>query len=231
MKQAIGYIRVSTEQQAQEGVSLDAQRAKLKTWCKANGYELVAIHEDAGISGALEIGDRPGLGAALDEAKRRKVAALVVVKRDRLARDYVEAGLIERLFAKVGAKVLATDGGANGDSPEDMLQRGIVDLFATYERMLIKLRTKTALQHKKRTGQKYTNKTPYGFEAIDGRLVQVQQEAEVVAEIQTARAGGKTLQAIADSLNERGIPTKTGRQWQPATIHYLLKRTALVAAH
>jgi hypothetical protein len=62
---------------------------------------------------------------------------------------------------------------------------------------------------------------------VDGRLEQVKQEVKVVAEIQQARAKGQTLQSIADGLNSRGIPTKTNKQWQPATIHLLLQRTAL----
>ena len=61
--------------------------------------------------------------------------------------------------------------------------------------------------------------------------MQVQAEAAIVAEIQAARAGGNTLQSIADTLNGRGIPTKTGKTWQPATLHLLMKRTALVSAH
>lgn len=227
MKQAIGYIRVSTEKQANEGVSLEAQEAKIVTWCKANGYELVKVYVDAGISGALPMDSRNGLSDALVTLKKCKADALVVVKRDRLSRDNIEAGLIDRECAKLKAKVMATDGN-NGDAPEDMLMRGMFDLFATYERLVIKMRTRAALQHKKRTGQKYTNQTPYGFEAIEGRLVQVQQEAEIVAEIQASRTGGNTLQFIADSLNTRGIPTKTGKQWAPATIHLLLKRSSLV---
>lgn len=230
MKQAIGYIRVSTEKQANEGVSLEAQEAKIVTWCKANGYELVKVYVDAGISGALPMDSRNGLSDALVTLKKCKADALVVVKRDRLSRDNIEAGLIDRECAKLKAKVMATDGN-NGDAPEDMLMRGMFDLFATYERLVIKMRTRAALQHKKRTNQKYCNQTPYGFEAIEGRLVEVKQEAEVVAEIRAARSSGSTLQAIADSLNGRGIPTKTGKTWAPATIHLLLKRSSLVSAN
>jgi len=230
MKQAIGYIRVSTEQQANEGVSLEAQEAKIVTWCKANGYELVQVFVDAGVSGSLSVADRDGLSDALSSLKKIKAAALVVTKRDRLSRDYIEAGLIDRICSKAKAKVMATDAASNGDSPEEVMQRGMLDLFATYERLVIKMRTRAALQHKKRTGQKYCNQTPYGFEAIEGRLVEVKQEAEIVAEIQAARSSGCTLQAIADSLNGRGIPTKTGKTWAPATIHLLLKRSSLVAA-
>lgn len=230
MKQAIGYIRVSTEQQANEGVSLEAQEARIVKWCADNGYELVKVFQDAGVSGALSIADRDGLADALAAIKKVKADALVVVKRDRLARDNIEAGLIDRECAKLKAKVMVTDGN-NGDAPEDVLMRGMMDLLATYERLVIKMRTRSALQHKKRTNQKYCNITPYGFEAIEGRLVQVKAEAAIVAEIQAARAGGNTLQSIADSLNGRGIPTKTGKTWQPATIHLLMKRTALVPAH
>ena len=228
MKQAIGYIRVSTEQQANEGVSLEAQRARIVKWCADNGFELVKTFEDAGVSGALSIADRDGLSDAL--AALKKGMALVVTKRDRLSRDYVEAGLIDRECAKLKAKVMVTDGN-NGDAPEEVLLRIIMDAFATHERLVIKMRTRAALQHKKRTNQKYCNQTPYGFEAIEGRLVQVQAEAAVVAEIQAARAGGNTLQSIADNLNGRSIPTKTGKTWQPATIHLLMKRTSLVPAH
>ena len=228
MKQAIGYIRVSTEQQVNEGVSLEAQRARIAKWCADNSYELVRIFEDAGVSGALSIADRDGLSDAL--AALKKGMALVVTKRDRLSRDYVEAGLIDRECAKLKAKVMVTDGN-NGDAPEEVLLRIIMDAFATHERLVIKMRTRSALQHKKRTNQKYCNQTPYGFEAIEGRLVQVAQEAEVVAEMQASRTAGNTLQSIADDLNGRGIPTKTGKSWAPATIHLLLKRSSLVAAH
>ena len=101
--------------------------------------------------------------------------------------------------------------------------------LAEFERELVGERTATVLQNKKANSQVYTNQTPYGFEAVNGRLVEVQQEAKVVAEIQVARTSGKTLQSIADNLNQRGIPTKTNKQWQPATIHLLLQRSTLVA--
>ena len=101
-------------------------------------------------------------------------------------------------------------------------------VLAEFERNWVGERTATVLQNKKANNQKYCNKTPYGFKRVDDRLEQVKQEVKVVAEIQQARAKGKTLQAIADNLNSRGIPTKTNKQWRPATIHLLLQRTALV---
>lgn len=225
MKKAIGYIRVSTDKQADEGVSLDAQRAKIESWCKANDCELVAVVPDAGISGGAELDKRPGLLLALESVKLHKAAVLVVTKRDRLARDYMIAGMAERLFSKAGAKVVVTDGGGNGDAPEDMLMRGIQDVFAQYERLLIKFRTKVALAHKKARGEKYAP-VPFGFREVEKRLVAVESEALVVARILRERKAGATLQSIADGLNNQGIKGKRGGKWHPYTISYLINRQA-----
>lgn len=228
MKQAIGYIRVSTEKQADKGVSLEAQQAKIEHWCKANGYELVKVYVDAGISGK-RMDTRKELLAAL--ASLKKGMALVSYSLSRLARSTKDLIEISELVAKKKGDLVSLSEAIDTTTAAGKMMFQMLAVLSEFERNLTAERTSGALQHKKATGQKYTNQTPYGFEAIEGRLVQVQQEAEVVAEIQAARAGGSTLQAIADSLNGRGIPTKTGKLWAPATIHLLLKRTALVAQH
>jgi len=225
MKQAIGYIRVSTEKQANEGVSLEAQEAKIVTWCKANGYELVRVYVDAGISGK-RMDTRKELLAAL--ASLKKGMALVSYSLSRLARSTKDALAIGEAVAKKKADMVSLTEQIDTTTAAGKMMFQMLSVLAEFERNLVAERTTNALQHKKRTGQKYTNQTPYGFEAIEGRLVQVQQEAEIVAEIQASRTGGNTLQFIADSLNTRGIPTKTGKQWAPATIHLLLKRSSLV---
>ena len=225
MKQAIGYIRVSTEKQANEGVSLEAQEAKIVTWCKANGYELVRVYVDAGISGK-RMDTRKELLAAL--ASLKKGMALVSYSLSRLARSTKDALAIGEAVAKKKADMVSLTEQIDTTTAAGKMMFQMLSVLAEFERNLVAERTTNALQHKKRTGQKYTNQTPYGFEAIEGRLVQVQQEAEIVAEIQASRTGGNTLQFIADDLNGRGIPTKTGKTWAPATIHLLLKRSSLV---
>ena len=225
MKQAIGYIRVSTEKQANEGVSLEAQEAKIVTWCKANDYELVKGYVDAGISGK-RMDTRKELLAAL--ASLKKGMALVSYSLSRLARSTKDALAIGEAVAKKKADMVSLTEQIDTTTAAGKMMFQMLSVLAEFERNLVAERTTNALQHKKRTGQKYTNQTPYGFEAIEGRLVQVQQEAEIVAEIQASRTGGNTLQFIADSLNTRGIPTKTGKTWAPATIHLLLKRSSLV---
>lgn len=228
MKQAVAYIRVSTEQQAQEGVSLDAQRAKIEHWCSANGYELAGVFVDAGVSGK-RMDTRPELLKAL--ASLKKGTALVAYSLSRLARSTKHLIEISELVAKKKADLVSLTESIDTTTATGRAMFQMLGVMAELERGLIAERTTNALQFKKRTGQRYCNQTPYGFESIEGRLVEVQQESAVVAEIQAARTQGQTLQAIADDLNGRGIPTKMGRQWQPATIHLLLKRSALVAAH
>lgn len=228
MKQAIAYIRVSTEKQANEGVSLEAQKSRIEQWCKSNGYELAGVYMDAGISGK-SMETRKELLAAL--AALKKGMALVSYSLSRLARSTKDALTIGEMVAKKQADMVSLSEQIDTTTAAGRMMFQMMAVLAEFERNLVAERTANALQHKKRTGQKYTNKTPYGFEAIEGRLVEVKQEAAVVAEIQAARASGTTLQAIANDLNGRGILTKTGKQWQPATIHLLLKRSTLVTAN
>jgi len=227
MKAAIGYVRVSTDKQATEGVSLEAQEARIKSWCDANGYELVQVFVDAGISGK-SMDTRKGLKDALGSLK--KDMALVSYSLSRLARSTKDALEIAEKVSKKKAHMVSLSEAIDGTTAAGRMMFQMLCVLAEFERNLIAERTSSALQHKKRIGQRYTNQVPYGFESIEGRLVEVQQEAAIVAEIQAARDSGSTLQSIADSLNGRGIPTKTGKQWQPATIHLLLKRSTLVSA-
>ena len=225
-KQAIGYIRVSSAQQAQEGVSLEAQQAKIEQWCLANGYELVNVFKDEGISGK-RMDTRQGLQDALATLKRGN--AFVFYSMSRVARSTKDMLSIGELITKKKADMVSVIENFDTTTATGKMMFQMLAVLAEFERNLVGERTATVLQNKKANRQVYTNQTPYGFKAVNGRLEQVKQEVKVVAEIQQARANGQTLQAIADNLNLRGIPTKTNKQWRPATIHLLLQRTALVA--
>jgi site-specific DNA recombinase len=230
MKQAIGYIRVSTEKQANEGVSLEAQEAKIVTWCKANGYELVRVYVDAGISGK-RMDTRKELLAALASLKKGMALVSYSACRGWRGQPRMPWPSVKRIAKKKADMVSLTEQIDTTTAAGKMMFQ-MLSVLAEFERNLVAERTtRPPCNTRSATGQKYTNQTPYGFEAIEGRLVEVELEAKVVAEIQAARSSGTTLQAIADNLNGRGIPTKTGKTWAPATIHLLLKRSSLVSAH
>lgn len=220
----VGYVRVSTDEQH---LGPQAQRAAMDAWCKANGATLAAVHVDHGVSGAAPLDKRPALLAALDSLAEHGAGVLLVAKRDRLARDVVVAAMVERLAERAGARILTADGTGNGEGPEAMLMRGIVDLFAQYERALIRARTRSALAVKRAKGERTTGKLAYGFRlAEDGiHLEQDPAEQRVLALVAALRADGLSVRAIAEQLNADGVPAR-GKCWHPTTIHRLAIREA-----
>ena len=106
MSQAIGYIRVSTAEQATDGVSLEAQRTRIEAWCNANGYRLATVHTDAGISGK-RADNRPAPQRALTLACKRRGTALVVYSLSRLARSTTDAISIAERLEKAGADLVS----------------------------------------------------------------------------------------------------------------------------
>jgi site-specific DNA recombinase len=222
MKKAIGYIRVSTEQQADEGISLATQRAKIEAWCKLNDYELVTIYEDAGISGKT-ISKRPQLQMALSEMK--KGMALIVYSLSRLARSTKNCiEIADELKSKGGDLVSLTEKIDTGSAMGEFFFT-LIAALGQMERKQIGERTKAALAHKKAIGEKYAP-VPFGYKEIEGRLQVVKHEALLVAEINQKRAAGYTLQSIAHYLNEKGVMGKQGGKWYASSVSCILKRAA-----
>jgi len=221
---AVAYVRVSTEEQSLGPV---AQRQAIESWAKRNGVEIVAFHEDLGVSGGAELDKRPGLLAALAALRTRRAGALVVAKRDRLARDVVVAGMVERLVERSGARVVSADGTGNGDGPEAALMRGIVDVFAQYERALIKARTKTALRVKRSRGEKTGGEVPFGYRLAEDGLHLEEHEAEqrVVARARALQVEGLSLRAIGQRLDAEGLRARAGA-WHPEKVRRILGREA-----
>ena len=219
---AIGYIRVSTEQQAGEGASLEAQKAKIEAWCIANDRELAAVYVDAGISGK-SMEKRQGLQKALADAGRGM--ALVVYSLSRLARSTKDTLTISERLDKAGADLVSLSERIDTTGAAGKMMFRMLAVLAEFERDVISERTTLALAHKKAMGQKYAP-VPFGYQEIEGRLEAVEAEAQLVVEIQNKRQAGYTLQSIADNLNERGIKGKQGGRWHPSNVRYVLQRVA-----
>ena len=222
MKQAIGYIRVSTEQQADEGVSLEAQKAKIAAWCELNDYELVGIYEDAGVSGK-NIKNRPQLQAALEQMG--KGMTLVVYSLSRLARSTKNCIEIAEELKRKGSDLVSLTEKIDTSSAMGEFFFTLIAALGQMERKVIGERTKAALAHKKAVGEKYAP-VPFGYQEVEGRLEVVHAEAQIVAEIIRKREAGDTLQSIATDLNSRGIEGKRGGKWYACTVKYLLDRQA-----
>ena len=220
---AVAYLRVSTDQQADSGLGLDAQRRAIEQAASRLDLTIAGTHTDAGLSGSKGIEDRPGLLDAVTNLKRGDV--LLIAKRDRLGRDVVGVALIERLIARKGARVVSAAGeGTDSDDPTALLMRRMIDAFAEYERLLIGARTKAALRAKRAQGFRAGN-VPFGYQlAEDGRTLHASgTEQATLGTIRELRGGGATLTAIADELNRRGLRTRSGAAWRFEYVRSLLK--------
>ena len=216
----IGYIRVSTDEQH---LGPEAQEESLRSWCAANGGELVDIYTERGMSGGAPLDKRIGLLSAVAALREQGAQVLLIAKRDRLARDVMVAAMVERLVTKAGAELVSASGAGNGDSPESLLMRRMVDAFAEYERALIRSRTKAALQVKRSRGQR-TGQVPYGKQlAADGvHLEDNENEQKVLVGIRSLRDEGLSIRAIAERLNLDSVPAR-GARWHPTTVARILK--------
>lgn len=206
---AIGYVRVSTEEQS---LSPQAQRDAIARWATSHGVQIVATFEDQGISGGTPIEKRPGLLAALGALPEHSAGLLVAAKRDRIARDTVIAALVEQAAGRVGAAIATADGASDGTGPEGGLMRGIVDVFAAYERGVIRARTTAALAVKKSRGER-VGALPYGYRLeTDGiHLVKDESEQAVIQEVRNLRASGLSLRAIVATCCARGLMSRSRR--------------------
>ena len=224
LTRVVGYVRVSTERQADEGVSLDAQRAKLRAHCAALDLELVAIEADEGVSAKTL--DRPALQRALATLRDHRADALLVPKLDRLTRRVVDLGhLIETYFAEGRWALVSV-----ADQIDTRTAAGRMTLFilmsvAQWEREAIGERTADALAHLKAEG------VPLGRPALGWRhtpatdpatgrrvLAAVEGEQGTVARIGALRAAGHSYAAIARQLAAEGHPSQRGGRWLANTV-------------
>lgn len=221
---AVLYTRVSTTKQAEEGVSLEAQEARLRTWAAGQGLEVAGVHVDAGLSGG-RADNRPGLQAALAEVCKRR-GVLVVYSLSRVARSTRDALAIAERLEKAGADLVSLSEAIDTTSAAGKMVFRMLAVLAEFERDLISERTLSAMDHLRRQGRKVSGNVPFGWEEAEGgRLVPNEREREVLALIRKMRDAGASFRAIAAALAESGTPTKSGLlTWTPATIRGVLLR-------
>ena len=227
MQTAIGYVRVSTAGQVVEGVSLEAQQAKIAAWCLANDVELGGMFIDAGISGK-RADNRPQLQLALD-AVCRTGGVLVVYSLSRLARSTKNTIEISERLDKAGADLVSLSEKLDTTSAAGKMVFRMMAVLAEFERDQISERTSTAMAHKKSKGER-VGTVPFGFLLLDDgkTLVNDEKEQGIIELLELLRDSGLSYGKCADILNSKSVPTKkTGAKWQGTTIrNILMARTA-----
>ncbi len=207
----LGYIRVSTEEQASSGLGLAAQEAVLRAEAERRGWELEIV-VDAGVSGATVV-RRPALCAALARLARGEAIGLVAQKLDRLSRSVADfAGLVERARSERWS-LICLDLGVDTSTATGEAMAGMVAVFAQMERRLTGERTISALAAKKAGGARL------------GRPRLLADEAMVRAV--ALRAEGLTLRAVAGTMTAEGYLRPKGGVWTAAAVQRAMQSAEL----
>ncbi|MBX3233524.1 MAG: recombinase family protein [Labilithrix sp.] len=225
----IGYIRVSTEGQADGGVSLDAQRQKLAAYAVALDVELVRIVEDAGYS-AKSLA-RPGLRAALRDLEEGRATGLLVAKLDRLTRSVRDLGaLVDEYFSTRFALVSVADA-IDTRTAAGRLVMNVLGAVSQWEREATVERTKEALAHLRDEGIAL-GAPPLGWDRIDERdgagrlrIAPNLEELSTIERVRALRDDGLSLRAIAAVLTAEGRRTKRGGRWRAVTVQRALRKS------
>jgi DNA invertase Pin-like site-specific DNA recombinase len=218
---AIGYIRVSTEKQAEFGVSLEAQEKKIRAMAEVQGAELLeVISDDESAKNLL----RPGMTRLLALVDRKAIDTVIIAKLDRFTRSVKDlAELLER-FEHKGVSLVSVAESLDTHTAAGRLVLNVMASVSQWERETIGERTKDALAHKKGNGER-VGTVPFGFQlAADGiHLEENSREREILHRIGELRAAGYTLREIAAELNCQGFTTRKGSAWRFEYVAGLLK--------
>lgn len=221
---AIGYVRVSTDEQAREGISLDNQKTKIAAYCNLNDLQLVEIIEDAGKSGKDL--NRPGVQAVIERIRCREIDAVVVYKLDRISRRVKDTLTLLDLIDKKAVAFHSVMEKIDTQSATGRFFLNIVASMAQWERDTIAERTKDALRSKIARCER-VGSVRYGFTlAEDGKtLIENPKEQEAIRLITELQAKGYTLRAICAELERQGHQPQ-GKRWNPKTVWNITKRAA-----
>ena len=226
MKNVIAYIRVSTDGQCGEDkFGLEVQRQTIQEYCNKNDMNILKWYTDEGESGAKE---RPGFDEIVyGDVSNPPYEAVIVAKSDRVARDINVYYYYKMLLIKKDVKLISI--------AEDFGQFGVfasmLEAFtlcvAEMERDNINKRTSSGRKAKASKGGYSGGRPPYGYEPLNGKLVIVPEEAEVVRFVINSKESGKTFQTICDALNKAGKTNRSGTKFSISTLQVIIDNKPL----
>ncbi|MCD4838132.1 recombinase family protein [Neobacillus sedimentimangrovi] len=214
------YIRVSTEEQAQEGYSIPAQRSRLEAYALSQGWEIVQWYVDEGES-AKDL-NRTELKRMLKALEQNIFDCVLVYRLDRLTRSVLDLYQLLNKFEKHNVKFKSATEVYDTTTAIGRLFITLVAALAQWERENLAERVRMGMQQKAKEGKWTVSTPPFGYDAHDSILKINSTEAAVVKEIYKLYLSGKGMLNIARDLNQRGLWTKRGKPWSSGTIEYIL---------
>src|SRR6266567_3360759 len=209
---AIGYVRVSTDKQADRGVSLGAQAEKIRAMAVVHNAELFEIIVDGGES-AKSL-NRPGMERLLALVDAGEVQTVIIAKLDRLTRSVKDLCTLLERFTRRGVALVSVAESLDTGSAAGRLVLNIMTAVSQWEREAIGERTRDAMNHKRTNGERVGN-IQFGYRlGADGKHVEADQaEQAVLQEIHDLRRKGHTLRGIAATLSRQALRTRRGTAW------------------
>lgn len=225
---AVIYTRVSTIEQAREGISLAAQLEQAQHYAAFKRLNVFHHIEDVGISGSTPLGERPGGRRLLDMVRLPEVSAVIAFKLDRVFRDAADCLYVTKQWDKVDVDLHLVDIGGQPIDTSTAMGRFFLTVMAgvaEMERNLIVERTKAALQHLK-DNNKRVGAVPYGWELHeDGvSLLKNKHEQKVIRTARKLRKQGLSFRAIATQLKEEGYTSRTGQLFYAPQISRMMPK-------
>lgn len=222
MKQAIGYIRVSTEEQSSDDkYGIEVQKQAIFSYADTNGYEIVSWLTDT-ISGAKD--NRPELDKILYQSDQLpQHDAVIVFKNDRIARDTKLYFYYFYTLEKRNVALLSTEEHFSEGDDFANIYRSLLMFVAEQERKNIALRTGRGRSLKAQCGGYSGGNKPYGYYVVDGILMQNPKETPIVEITFREHDTNQTsLTDICEILYDKGFRTRKGKRFQPSTIRGIL---------
>jgi len=229
MKKVIGYIRVSTDKQVNNGISPEAQIEKIEQWSSLNEHSLVKIYSDGGISGK-KVDNRPGLREALDALGEGD--ALVAYSMSRIARSVRDTIAISDMIDKKKANLVMLTDQIDTTTPQGKLYFHIMASLNQYQRDLVSSHVAEIMAYKRDRGEKTGGKVPFGFDVVEEshgdkavkKIMANEDEQETIEAIRMMAGKKWSAGKIARRLNQEGIKTKCEKEWTKTQVLRLIGR-------
>ena len=217
----VGYVRVSTEEQAKSGLGRDAQIKKIKAYCDLYDLELIDIIIDNGVSGKTL--KREGLNKIIKLIDENTIDGVVVAKLDRLTRSVSDMGfLLNKIFKK--HELFSVSENVDTRTASGRLVLNVLVSVAQWERETIVERTKDALRAKRERGEKTGGDVQFGYDVLNGKLISNEKEQKIIKYIKRLRKDGYGYKRIANMLNNKGLKTKKGKSFSHMQVKRIIER-------
>ncbi len=225
---ALGYVRVSTEEQSASGLGLADQRARVRAYCRLRGLEVASIIQDGGVSGGKPLAKRPGGGKLLQALGRRTAQHVVMLKLDRGFRNAADCLATVEAWEHRGITLHIVDLGGNAIDTASAAGKFMLTVLAgaaEMERNLTRERTRAALQVKRLRGERISRYAPYGWKiGRKGRLAVEPREQPVLELTFKLHRAGQSLRQIAAALARRDLSGRKGQPISAKTVRAILLR-------